>query len=993
MKRKFALQILGALMALAAVLTFYPAETHANQVIPVFVNGGRVAFQDMQPVIRGDRTLVPMRGVFEHMGFYVQWNPNTHTATMTRPGDVITVRTGDSFFTINGIRNFPDVPPQIIGDRFMLPIRAIAEATGAHVGWDYVAGMVIITTQDTPPPPPPVAPPVITTSTLPGGNVGQNYNQTLVATGTGVTWNVQSGNLPTGLQLNANTGAITGSPTAAGTFTFTVRASNNGGQATATFTIVVQQQASSITLPNRRVTDAERNAWITEYRNLGGATANELEVIRLINIERANHGLVQVQLDERLMMAARFFAQQANDLRGLYTGSHNFGPYATNPNAQHGASANVAAAFGGNLRWNGGNWFSSGTMSAEALVTGWMNSTGHRNYILSPEHRFIGMGQFPGGISYLFMSDTASTVPGQQFTVTFNANGGTGTMAEQTFQQGVSQALRANTFTRTGHTFAGWRSTSTGAVQYNNQQSITVSANRTLYAVWTTGHTVTFNANGGTGTMAAQVFQPGVSQALRANTFTRAGHSFVGWRNSPSGTAQYNNQQNITVNANRTLFAVWTTGHTVTFNANGGTGTMANQTFQPGVAQALRANTFTRAGHTFAGWRSTATGAVQYTNQQSITVNANRTLFAVWTPTQQFTVTFNSNGGTGTMAAQTFQSGVAQALRANTFTRAGHTFAGWRSTATGVVQYTNQQSITVTANRTLFAVWTPAQQFTVTFNANGGTGTMAAQTFQPGVAQTLRANTFTRAGHTFAGWSTTAGGGVQYTNQQNITVTANRTLFAVWTAVAQTVTVTFNGNGHTSGSTAAQQFTSGVAQNLNANGFNRTGHAFAGWSSTAAGAVQYTNGQSITVTASRTLYAVWTATNVAVPNVIGQAYVAARTALENVGFTVNVTNQHSNDPAGTVIAQTPAGGAQHPYNGAITITVSLGQAMANVPSVAGFTQATAEGALAEFSVAVVFDYSSAIPAGSVISQSLVAGTQHPIGTAITIVVSNGPEPD
>ena len=109
-----------------------------------------------------------------------------------------------------------------------------------------------------------------------------------------------------------------------------------------------------------------------------------------------------------IMMAARFFAQQANDLRGLHTGGHNFGPYATNPNAQHGASANVVRAFGGSLRWNGGNWFGGGSMSAEALVNGWMNSPGHRRYILSPEHRFIGMGQFPGGISYLFLSDRAS---------------------------------------------------------------------------------------------------------------------------------------------------------------------------------------------------------------------------------------------------------------------------------------------------------------------------------------------------------------------------------------------------------------------------------------------------------------------------------------------------------------------------------------------------------------------------------------------------------
>ena len=169
-----------------------------------------------------------------------------------------------------------------------------------------------------------------------------------------------------------------------------------------------QTAQSSITLPNRRLTDIERNTWIADYRAFGGPTTVELEVVRLINIVRADHNLSQVAIDDTLMMAARFFAQQANDLRGLYTGSHNFGPYATNRTAQHGASANVAAAFGARLRWNGGNWFSGGSMSAEALVNGWMNSDGHRRYILSPEHRFIGVGQFPGGISYMYLSDQSS---------------------------------------------------------------------------------------------------------------------------------------------------------------------------------------------------------------------------------------------------------------------------------------------------------------------------------------------------------------------------------------------------------------------------------------------------------------------------------------------------------------------------------------------------------------------------------------------------------
>jgi len=166
------------------------------------------------------------------------------------------------------------------------------------------------------------------------------------------------------------------------------------------------QRHSSIVLPNSRLTYVEREEWVADFLRHGGPTDNELAALRYVNIERANHNLRPVEIDDTLMMAARFYAQQLRDLGGSL--GHNFGPYATDPSARHGASANVAAAFGANLRWNGGNGHSSGTSSAESVVRAWMNSDGHRRYILSPEHRFMGFGQYPGGISYMFLSDSAS---------------------------------------------------------------------------------------------------------------------------------------------------------------------------------------------------------------------------------------------------------------------------------------------------------------------------------------------------------------------------------------------------------------------------------------------------------------------------------------------------------------------------------------------------------------------------------------------------------
>ena len=83
--------------------------------------------------------------------------------------------------------------------------------------------------------------PVITTETLPDGEVGVYYNQTLTATGnTPITWSIIDGTIPKGLDLNQNTGIISGIPTTEGTFTFTVKAENLSGSDTKTLSIKIK---------------------------------------------------------------------------------------------------------------------------------------------------------------------------------------------------------------------------------------------------------------------------------------------------------------------------------------------------------------------------------------------------------------------------------------------------------------------------------------------------------------------------------------------------------------------------------------------------------------------------------------------------------------------------------------------------------------------------------------------------------------------------------
>ena len=102
---------------------------------------------------------------------------------------------------------------------------------------------------------------------------------------------------------------------------------------------------------------------------------------------------------------------------------------------------------------------------------------------------------FTNLLPILTVTDGSVAVSGANHTVTFNSNGGTGTMSTQTAN--VPTALTANTFTRTGYTFSGWNTAAGGGgTAYANGATYSFAADITLYAQWTAlaNHTVTFNA-------------------------------------------------------------------------------------------------------------------------------------------------------------------------------------------------------------------------------------------------------------------------------------------------------------------------------------------------------------------------------------------------------------------------------------------------------------------------------------------------------------------
>jgi uncharacterized repeat protein (TIGR02543 family) len=165
-----------------------------------------------------------------------------------------------------------------------------------------------------------------------------------------------------------------------------------------------------------------------------------------------------------------------------------------------------------------------------------------------------------------------------------------------------------------------------------------------------------------------------------------------------------------------------------------------------------------------------------------------------------YTVSFNPQGGSTPVPSSITVTYGSYYGDLPTVTRSGYTFNGWYTAATGGTQVTNATTVTLTANQTLYAQWTALLQ-TIIYNANTGTGTMAPTTGNTGASVTLSTNTFTKAGYTFGGWNTLAGGGgTTYTNGQTITMPAGGlTLYAQWTAFPPTITSVSPTAGPTAG--------------------------------------------------------------------------------------------------------------------------------------------------------------------------------------------------
>ncbi|MBO5910489.1 MAG: InlB B-repeat-containing protein, partial [Clostridia bacterium] len=256
-----------------------------------------------------------------------------------------------------------------------------------------------------------------------------------------------------------------------------------------------------------------------------------------------------------------------------------------------------------------------------------------------------------------------------------------------------------------------------------------------------------------------------------------------------------------------TLTAQWESNtYTIKFNAKGGTGTMANQTFKYGTEQALRLNAFEKGGYTFGGWTTedydlNTTPEAEYTNGHTIynlTSNHNEqiTLYAIWLSSYYTAHVYVMNtGGTYDTAysAQTMEAGAGTTVtiadevsKLDAVASDGGLMLDYATDASG-----NRITTATIGNNTIIKFYLKRSSYTLTFNANGGTVTETSRTLtyqqKYGTLPTP-----TRTGYECVGWYTEPIGGTPV-NENTIMGTESVTIYAHWTA--NNYTVTFNANG------------------------------------------------------------------------------------------------------------------------------------------------------------------------------------------------------
>ena len=552
-----------------------------------------------------------------------------------------------------------------------------------------------------------------------------------------------------------------------------------------------------------------------------------------------------------------------------------------------------------------------------------------------------------------YSSGTGSVIHGVgkiKYTLSYNANGGSGAPSSQTGS--TSYTISSTKPTRSGYTFLGWSTSSSAtSATYSAGGSITLTANTTLYAVWSKNpYTVTLYS--GTNKATSKTIETTGNLTFVAPASV-SGWTTLGWRkDTTASTAAYSSTGSTTVSGNSTFYAVYSKPLSVTYNANGGSGAPSSQSVTryynsygnySTASLTLSSTKPTRSGYTFLGWStsSSATSAT-YSAGGSITLTTNTTLYAVWSKNQPttYTLSYNANSGSGAPSSET--DSTSYTISSTVPTRFGYTFLGWsKSNSATSATYEPGDRISLSSNTTLYAVWKAATSisantnisttisfsyqeiyYTFTPSSNGdyifeSSGSLDSKIhlYSSSGSEIANDDDSSENGSNFKLTHSLSSGTKYYVKIRAYSSYTGSTSFVITQETPATYTLSYSANG---GGGAPSSQTDATSYTISSTVPSRFGYTFLGWSkSSSATSATYEPGDSISLSSNTTLYAVWkSADNVSSGSsfnisitVPGQIYLVKITPTVSGEYTIESTG--SND---TYVYLYDAGGNQLSYN-------------------------------------------------------------------------------
>ena len=630
----------------------------------------------------------------------------------------------------------------------------------------------------------------IITDALPDGKVGEAYSQTLAADGTApITWSISGGALPDGLKLDENTGGISGEPTAEGTATFTVKAENSGGSDTKELSITITKDAPveyTVTV----TTEGSGTASASHAKAVAGTeitlTAMPNEGYRFKEWQVIDGG-VTIK-DDKFTMPDKSVEVKAvfeEDTPPMPTDPAKPGISVTGTYTYNG-SEHTAAVTGydsttmdisGNTGTDAGDYTISVTSrtgkwtdgSTEAVIAAWSISkatqeapnglagvaptteggsdgkitgvTDKMEYRMAGDSSYTACGgteienlsagnyfvRYAEDNNHFAGTDTEVTVGGgaplADCTITFDGNGGSGSMEPVTVKEGANYVLPACGFTAPAdQEFRGWE---IGGTEYKVGDSYTVKGDTGIKALWEnsvippTTYTVTISNDGnGSGTASPSAAVVGTEITLTATPNT--GYRFKEWEVISGGVVITNNKFTMP-DGNVEVKAIFEkdappapTEYTVTFDGNDGTPSVSTMTTTGQKLGSLP--DASRSSHSFNGWYTEKSGGTKITTDTVF--SGNTTVYAQWTysdggsgsggggggynpPVTYYTLHFETGGGSDIPSLRDAYNAYIDLTR-YVSTRQGHTFTGWYSQRSLVNKVSG---VYLTGDMTVYAGW------------------------------------------------------------------------------------------------------------------------------------------------------------------------------------------------------------------------------------------------------------------------------------------------